>query len=397
MRTAEQGRKVEPSGRLFGEIPHLNFYDLSQPAGVRDLTIALKKARGRRLVSPGAMFADRTEKKAKREGIYRDRYEIFSRDSIALGHQKDHWDDKEEELAQKIAEDDDPKKFLVVEYPWEHYGRFNKIHRQPELERVLQSRNFQIISEAAQEANKTETTAVIGQGVGSPVTLKFTLAGARSLIIADGGIVTPHDGNRQWGPLIRSIGENHAIYTAKQALQLNPFLNIDCIPQNVSMRDVPGTYPLARIVNNAGFIFDEMDSLLDKADLRFLAREAGKPVGQITDLGKGVAIQFDDPRTGKYPCNGRLTPDVYEELQKANLKDFDIFMYFAVNIFMGVDNITPEVERAFRESRENGFYHIPQSGIAASKAGAAAFELYEAYHEAREIPAEKLIGYDWAA
>lgn len=397
MRTAEQGRDVESKNNPTLEIPRVNFYDLTEPTGVRGLTIALKRARGRRLVSPGAMFANRTERKAKEEGIYRDRYELFSKDALALGHPKGYWDDKEEELAQRTAEDDDPSNYLIVEYSWKHNNRFNKIHRKSELERVMYSRRVGIHSDISWEAGKREKVAWLGQGVGSPMTLEFTRNGARHLTILDGGIVTPHDGNRQWGPFIPSIGENHAIYTAKQVLQLNPYVDLECIPQNASMRDAPSTYPMQGVVDGSSFLFDEMDSLLDKADLRFLAFEAGKPVGQITDLGKGIAVQFDDPRTGRYPCNGRLTPEVYEELQRENLKDFDIFMHYAVNIFMGAENITPEVRRAFEESRERNFYHIPQSGIAASKSGSAAYELFEAYYEDREIPAERLIGYDWAA
>jgi hypothetical protein len=379
------------------QVPHVNFYDLSTPQGQRDLTVAIKRARGRRLVSPGAMFARRTERKAKEEGIFRDQYELFSRDSLALGHPKTYWDDKEEELVHKIAEDDDPSRFVIAEYSWRRDNRFNKIHRQPELERVMYSRRVGIHSDVSWEAGKRERAVIFGQGVGSPMTVQFALNGVENLTIFDGGVVTPHDGNRQWGPVIPSIGENHAVFTAKQVLQNNPYINLECIPLNASMRDLPKTSPMEPAVRRSGFILDEMDSLLDKADLRMLAFRLGIPVGQITDLGKGIAVQFDDPRSGRYPCNGRLTPKIYEELQRANLKDFDVFMHFAVNIFMGADNITREVRRAFEESRRRKFYHIPQSSVAAAKSGAAAYELFEAYFEDREVPAERLIGYDWAA
>lgn len=377
------------------DIPQAIIHDPMSASFRRDLTVAFKKASGRRFVSPGGLFPNRTERRAREEGRYKDAYELFSRDSLALGQPKTHWFGREEELAQKIAEDDNPANYVVAEYNFLDRNRFNKIHRKDRLLEVLFSRRYGIHSEASMEAGRTKTVGIIGQGVGEAATLEMVRNGVENLITLDGGVIMPHDGNRHWGPLIPSVGENHAIYAAQQALLLNPYLNLDCIPLNASA-NTPGTYPTQDVVVRSDFMLDEVDSLLDKADLRFLAWQARKPVGQITDLGKGIAIQFDDPRTGKYPCNGRLTPDVYREMQRADLSNFEVFMHYAADIFIGHENITPEVEEAFRRSRERGYYHIPQSGIAASKAGAAAYELFEAYFEGKEIVPERVTGYDWA-
>ncbi|HUQ84796.1 MAG TPA: ThiF family adenylyltransferase [Candidatus Limnocylindrales bacterium] len=398
MRNVERGRAVESAPDPNNDIPRVIFYDLAEKSGKKEFTIALKKAQGKRVVLPWSVFAERTQKKAKKKGIYVDNAEVFTRDSLALGKPKDYWDGKEEELARRIAEDDDPKNFIIAHFPFENKASFVKMHRKPEFKRVQQSRSQGIISEVAQEANETKTMGVAGAGVGSAIALESVRAGLENLVIADGGVLTPHDGNRQWGPLARSFGENHAIYTMKQAFQLFPFLNGECIPQNLGTAgEVPNTYDISKFVAKSDFIFDEVDNLKVKAILRYKAREAGKPVAQITDLGTGVAVQFDDPRKDLYPCNGRLTPEVFSELMEADLTNFDTFMYFAINIFMGADNITPETRSSFEESRKREFYHIPQSGIAISKAGTAGYEVFAAYHEGKAIPPERLIGYDWAA
>lgn len=368
-------------------IPRVQFYDPTDKYDKKRLTQDLKAATGKRIILPLSVFSERVKRRAERQGIYRNTIEIFSRDILKL----DGYSENDDEFQEQLQQRDNPENYLIVRYPW--LNAFVTVPHHDEFRRITQSREYGITSEKAQTGLAKDHFLVVGGGVGGRIAVSLAGAGAEHVTLIDASPISPHRGSRSSGPFLPQIGENQAIYYVKQMLELNPYGEYTAIPQYIG--DPSKTQNVAdmdALIDWSNFIFQEIDQLEMKGEIHMRAQSKRKLCAQITDAGTGTIILLDDPKFQLPPFNGRLTPEVHAAMQQMDPDDKDAFLYKAVEVYMGYANISPHFEHALHISKNAGFKHIPQSGRAASKAGAEAVNLYCEYADGKITgPVERLV------
>lgn len=358
-----------------GDIPpKVDFYDPTNATDLRKLTIDMQAAMGKKIILPWDKFRDRVEKKAKEKGVFNDAIELYSRDALRLEKGETYYENLDEEYRADIQLRDNPENYMIVYYPW--HNTFTKVARQPEYDKSTQSRETGIKSEAAQQYLEENNFLVLGGGVGGRIGVSLAGAGARNITLVDKSPINPHRVSRASGPVVPQMGENQATFYVKQMLDLNPYGNFTAIPKYIGDPSKnPDVANMDDLINWSDFIFQEIDQLDIKGEIHMRAREKQKLCAQITDAGMGTIILLDDPTFQEYPFNSRLTPEVHAQMLQMDHKDRPTFLAKAREIFMGEQNITEDFSKAFEISRAKGYTHIPQSGIAANKAGAEAVKL----------------------
>lgn len=358
-----------------GDIPpEVIRYDTLNEADRRKLSIDMQAAMGKKIILPWEKFRERVEKKAKEKGVYNDAFELYSRDALRLEKGETYYEDREEEYQADVQLRDNPENYIIAYYPW--LNTFTKVARQPEYTTSSQSRETGIKSEAAQRYLEENNFLVVGGGVGGRIAVSLAGAGAQHITLVDKAPINPHRISRASGPVVPQMGENQATFYVKQMLELNPYGDYQAIPKYIGDPKKGEEYEdIDQLLDWSDVNFQEIDQLDIKGEFHMKARQKRKLCAQITDAGMGTIILLDDPNFIQYPFNGRLTPEVYAQMQLMDKSDKSAFLAKAREIFMGEENITEEFKRAFEISKEKGYTHIPQSGIAANKAGAEAVKL----------------------
>ena len=156
--------------------------------------------------------------------------------------------------------------------------------------------------EAGQERLKGASVLVsrVG-GLGSVVAYELAAAGVGRLILAHAGNVKPSDLNRQLLMTHDWIGKPRVESAARRLRELNPHLEIEAVPENISEENA------ARLVGEADVVVDCAPLFNERFAMNREAVRQGKPLVECAmyDLEAQITTIFP----GQTPCLACLYPE----------------------------------------------------------------------------------------
>lgn len=248
-----------------------------------------------------------------------------------------------------------------VEFPWSQ-----SLVRFPDQEqhRALRtSRNRNLVTDAEQDTLYESKVAVFGLSVGSNIVEKLVLSGiGGTIIMGDPDHISPTNLNRITGSF-HDVGTAKIDHMARKISESDPYI------KQVHYRDgfrPEITEELAEI--GPDLIFDEVDNLPAKAQMRAFAKEQGIPLIMATDLGDRSLIDVErhDLEDVK-PFGGRLKTAQYEALLDGTLSDEER-MKLTTRI-VGLRHVTTRMLQSVVKI-DTELSGMPQLGVAASAGGA---------------------------
>ncbi|NOZ20976.1 MAG: HesA/MoeB/ThiF family protein [Planctomycetes bacterium] len=156
--------------------------------------------------------------------------------------------------------------------------------------------------EAGQEKLKA-SSALISRcgGLGSPVAYSLAAAGIGRLVIAHGGSVKHSDLNRQILMTYDWLGKPRAESAPRRLKELNPRLDVEGLPENVSDENV------AELVSKVDIVFDCAPLFVERFAMNRECVRQGKPM--IEAAMYGMEGQVTTILPGRTPCLACLYPE----------------------------------------------------------------------------------------
>ncbi|MFK8111120.1 MAG: ThiF family adenylyltransferase [Rubripirellula sp.] len=105
-------------------------------------------------------------------------------------------------------------------------------------------------------------------GVGSVVAYELAAAGVGTMVLAHAGNVKHSDLNRQLLMTHEGIGKPRVDSIRRRLLDLNPRLNLICVPENVSARNAAGLVEQCDVVVDCAPLFEERFAMNQQAVLQ---------------------------------------------------------------------------------------------------------------------------------
>ena len=236
-------------------------------------------------------------------------------------------------------------KGVWVYYPWLQcliHILDKKMYHQTRI-----SRNFNLIFPVEQKKFENFRIGFAGLNVGNPAALCVVLEGAGwKMKFADFDQLSLSNLNR-FRASIPDLGLNKAILSARQAYEINPFLDIEMFEQGIRPEDINRFLLKPRI----DVLIEETDNLKLKIAIREKAREYRIPVLMVTGNGENIIIdveRFDqNPRLPL--LNDYLKQSVIDKIQKiqpgkGTLKERIIL----ARDFMGTKYLTRRLQDSFK-------------------------------------------------
>lgn len=229
--------------------------------------------------------------------------------------------------------------------------------------RLRTARNCILITDDEQRQWSTAVIAVAGLSVGGSVLNACALTGARHFRIADLDVLGPTNLNRLLGSVC-DLGTAKSELARRRVAELDPYCHVEVFSDGYGDHCADAFFG----EDLPAVVFEEMDDLRKKVELRLRARAAGVPVVMVTDNGDDVIVDVErydlDPEY--LPFHGsagdvsNLTPAVLDD--PAN-------RIAIVKAIVG-DGITSRTTAALAEVGRT-IASWPQLGTAATLAGAA--------------------------
>jgi molybdopterin/thiamine biosynthesis adenylyltransferase len=94
-------------------------------------------------------------------------------------------------------------------------------------------------------------------GVGSAAAYYLAAAGVGKLLLAHGGNIRPSDLNRQILMTSGALGQSRVESSARRLRDLNPTIEIEAIPENITPHNAPSLIEKVDLVINAAPLFEE--------------------------------------------------------------------------------------------------------------------------------------------
>ncbi len=138
-------------------------------------------------------------------------------------------------------------------------------------------------------------------GLGSVVAYELAAAGVGRLVLAHGGDIKPSDLNRQLLMTHKALGSSRVRSAERRLADLNPRLEIEAVPENVSADNVERLVGMVDLVVDCAPLFDERLTM-NRACIR-----QGKPIVECAMYE--LQMQVTTVLPGKTPCLACLHPD----------------------------------------------------------------------------------------
>jgi tRNA threonylcarbamoyladenosine dehydratase len=274
---------------------------------------------------------------------------------------------------------------LVESDQWGSFFYFpcdNRIVRYPsraDHEELLTARNRQLITAEEQSVIGGARLAVYGQSVGSRITEELVRSGVGiggTYHIADFDRIGPTNLNRISAGQ-EDLGLPKVDRTARSISRLNPYT------RQVHLRDgVTPEYLAGLVKGELDLIFDEVDNLRAKAEIREKARELGVPVLMATDLGQRVYLdveRYDLADRKAKPFHGRIGKKDYERILAGDIADEERIKLVAKVAAGAVPRVSSRMVESLLALNRGELAGFPQlstdAGAAASMATDAAREI----------------------
>ena len=251
-----------------------------------------------------------------------------------------------------------------VYYPW----RNTLVHclDKKGFHQLRTSRNKNLITDGEQSKFEKFRIGIAGLNVGNPAARCIVSEGGGwNIKFADNDVLSLSNMNR-FQASIADLGLNKAVLSARQCHEVNPFLNIDILPEGIKSDEIDNFLLKPRI----DILIEEMDNLPLKIKIRERARKHRIPVVMVTGNGENIIIDVE--RFDKEPnlrlLNGLLKHKIIKGVA-AGPKTLDEKIALARD-FMGSKYLVKRLRDSFRlvGSKLAG---IPQLAEASFLRGAA--------------------------
>ena len=237
------------------------------------------------------------------------------------------------------------RKGVWVYYPWRRcliHILDKEIYHQTRI-----SRNFNLIFSVEQKKFENFRIGFAGLNVGNPAALCVVLEGAGwKMKFADFDQLSLSNLNR-FRASIPDLGLNKAILSARQAYEINPFLDIEMFEYGIKPEEIERFLLKPKI----DVLIEETDNLKLKIALREKARKYRIPVLMVTGNGENIIIdveRFDqNPRLPL--LSGYLKQGVIDKIQKIQPgKGTFQERVFLARDFMGAKYLTRRLQDSFK-------------------------------------------------
>ncbi len=167
-------------------------------------------------------------------------------------------------------------------------------------------RNRGLIADEDQAALSAARFLIAGCGSTGGATVEpLVRAGAMHLVLVEPGRYELHNLNRQRAT-VEAIGENKAVWLARSAKAINPYVNVEVNETGITPENAP------ELTAGAGLIIDAIDvttmeGLKAKCALHQAAAAARRPVISAYDLAYRQYVSVCDYRRTRAPLHGKLT------------------------------------------------------------------------------------------
>lgn len=226
-----------------------------------------------------------------------------------------------------------------IYYPWKK----TLVHTLSEdaFTAVRISRNHNLILKEEEEILSRATIAIAGLNVGNPGALCLAQEGVgKKFSFADNDVLGLSNLNRFRAGL-PDLGVNKAVLSARQAYEINPYLNIAVYPLGVNPNN------LDAFLKDANVLIEEMDALPLKILIREEAKKRRMPVIMVT--GNGHDLILDVERYDREPdlplLSGKLKESVREKIA-VGPRSFHEKVALARD-FMGSEILAPRLNSSF--------------------------------------------------
>ncbi|MGB3303223.1 ThiF family adenylyltransferase [Gordonia sp. (in: high G+C Gram-positive bacteria)] len=234
----------------------------------------------------------------------------------------------------------------------------------PHLFHLLRTtRNRFLITDDEQDRWSAATIAVAGLSVGGSVLHTCALTGARRFRVADLDTLGISNLNRLAGSVC-DLGAPKVELAHRRLLELDPYAQVETFPTGysdaVAAEFLGGATPPA-------VVFEEMDDVRRKVELRIAARAARLPVVMVTDDGDDVIVDVERyDLDGDYPLFHGRAGDIVE--LGADVLDDPANKVAIAGAIVG-DGVTERMRMSLAEVGRT-IPSWPQLGSAATLAGA---------------------------
>ena len=201
-----------------------------------------------------------------------------------------------------------PPPFAWVFFPWKNTA-VHVLSDGPFRE-LRNSRNHELLTRDEQKVLSVKKIGIAGLNVGNPAAICLAQEGIGSYFrMADNDTLSLSNLNRFRASIV-DLGINKAVLSARQALEINPFLSVDVWEEGVSPESI------SRFVEGLDLLIEEMDALPLKIAIREEAKRQGVPPILVT--GNGHDVVLDIERYDEVPdlplLSGILTSTVREKI-----------------------------------------------------------------------------------
>lgn len=198
--------------------------------------------------------------------------------------------------------------FVWVFFPWKNTAV--RVLSEGPFRELRNSRNHELLTRDEQNVLSVKKIGIAGLNVGNPAAICLAQEGIGSYFrMADNDTLSLSNLNRFRASIV-DLGINKAILSARQALEINPFLSIDVWEDGVSPESI------ARFVEGLDLLIEEMDALPLKIAIREEAKRQGVPTIMVTGNGHDVVLDIEryDKEPGLPLLSGMLTNTVREKI-----------------------------------------------------------------------------------
>ncbi len=230
-----------------------------------------------------------------------------------------------------------------VYFPWKNH--LVHILAEEDFKKVRISRNRNLIMTSEQKLFEEARIGFAGLNVGNPGALCIVLeGGARRMKFADYDTLSLSNLNRFRAGLCE-LGLNKATLSARQAYEINPYIDITVFEKGIQERDID-TFLIHPRIN---LLIEEMDNLPLKVSIRERARKHGIPVLMVTGSGEDIIIDIEryDVDSSLPILNGHLAHEVVQRVRTKNTSIKERILL--ARDFMGAQYLTKRLRDSFLE------------------------------------------------
>lgn len=249
-----------------------------------------------------------------------------------------------------------------VLYPWAF--RAVRVLGKEYFLKLRTARNKLIITDEEQKRYQEGAVGIAGLSVGSSIASILALTGGPNRVrIADFDTLAITNLNRINGS-VTGLGVNKAVLCARRIYELNPYAEVEVHTDGITSENI------ADFVDGLTVLFDEIDDLKMKIDLRLHARDKKVPVVMITDNADNIMIDIERYDQGVSTLfHGRLEEAEAQELFATPEIEPRKRMEATLKI-VGAENGTPRMQDSLLEVGRS-LPSWPQLGTATTLTGAA--------------------------